>query len=137
MRVAYVPVTEREWTHHYGEQAKQSGAGFTGMQYQRGAGLGSFFRGVFRALLPIAKSAGKRIGKQALSTGAQIVSDVVAGKSIKAAAKTRGKQATAKLLAQAARKVQSGGKKRAAGKKKPTKAKRAKIISDQLGFYTK
>jgi hypothetical protein len=134
-------------------QAMQSGAGFVGMPYQRGAGLGSFFRGVFRALLPMAKSAGKTLGRQALSTGAQIASDVVAGDTIKVAAKRRGKQATKKLLKRAVKKIQTGGrrkKRRKTGvkrkttrkrktpvrRKKPGTKKRRKV-SDQLGFYFK
>lgn len=117
MRVAYVPPTPEDWAEIF---SQQTGAGFVGMPYQRGAGLGSIFRGIFRALLPIVKHAGKAIGKQALSTGAEIVSDVAAGNSIKEAVKRRTKAGTAKLLNRAATKLQSGGRKRK---------------EDQLGFY--
>jgi hypothetical protein len=74
------------------------------MPYQRGAGLGSVFRGIFRALLPIAKTAGKSIGRQALATGAQIASDVVSGKPIKEAVKRRGKAGATNLLRKATKK---------------------------------
>jgi len=69
----------------------QHGSGFVGLPYQRGAGLGSLFRGLFRAILPVAKSGGKSVGRQALQTGTEIASDVLAGKSLKDAAEERGK----------------------------------------------
>ncbi len=87
MRVIYVPGNERAWAQYYGSQAMQHGAGFSGaMPYQRGAGLGSLFRGLFRAILPVAKNVGKTVGRQALRTGSEIASDVLAGRSIKEAA---------------------------------------------------
>ena len=78
MRVRYVPVTEKEWILHF-----QRGGGFVGLPFQRGAGLGSVFRSLFRAILPVAKSAGKTIGKRALRAGAEIASDLVSGKNLK------------------------------------------------------
>ncbi len=58
MRVQYTPVSEKQWLDHI-----QKGAGFKGVPYQRGTGLGSVFRSLFRAILPIAKGAGKAVGK--------------------------------------------------------------------------
>ena len=142
MRVTYTEVPERFWTQYYAQQSRQHGAGFIGSPYQRGGGLGSLFRGIFRALLPVAKSAGKAIGKQALSTGAEIASDIVAGKGIKEAAKRRGKAGTAALLRKAATKLQRGkgiGRrpKRLAKKKKKKKAGKKTKFTDQLGLYYK
>ena len=143
MRSQYIPESEKLWIQYFSDQANQSGAGFIGLPYQRGAGIGSIFRSIFRALLPIAKSASKSIGKQALSTGAQIASDLVAGDSIKAATKRHTKAGAAALLNQAAKKLQSGngiGKrpatKRKSSVKKKTANKRQKV-SDQLGLYYK
>ena len=156
----YTPLSDRAWAQYYASQAAQSGAGFQGMRYQRGAGLGSIFRGLFRFLLPVAKSAGKAVGKQALATGAQIASDVVAGTDIKTAAKRRARAGAAKLMKRAARKIQTGKglgrrprkKKRATKRKKPRKSikrtgkrkatttrrqTKKRKVADQLGFYYK
>ncbi len=150
MRGDYVQPSETFWANYYLNQAKQGGAGFVGLSYQRGAGLGSFFRGVFRGLLPVLKSAGRSVGKQALSTTAQIASDLATGDSIKASAKRRGKQGVANLLRKAATNLekQKGGKlgKRTIRKKRGFKlGKRPKATprrkakrqrkKDQLGIY--
>ena len=81
MRVAYIPINDRVWAQHF---VKQAGGGFVGIPYQRGGGLGSIFRSIFRAILPIAKSAGRVVGKQALRTGSELASDLIAGKNLKA-----------------------------------------------------
>ena len=98
--------SEKQWAQYY----SQHGAGFIGMPYQRGGNLGSIFRGIFRALFPLAKSAGKAIGKQALMSGAEIASDVMAGTKLTESIKRRGKKAAANLLTKAANKMQSGGR---------------------------
>jgi len=140
MRAAYIAPSQEEWEDYYMEQAEQAGAGFIGMPYQRGGGLGSIFRGIFRALLPIAKSAGKNIGRQALATGAQIAADVAGGEGIKAAAKRRGREGVSNILKKAHNKLQTGS---GIGKRprnstvssvNKSKTKRRKI-EDQFGFY--
>lgn len=113
MRVHYTPITENQWIQHY-----QRGSGFIGSPYQRGAGLGSIFRTLFRAILPVAKSAGKAIGKRALKAGAELASDLVAGKNLKESATRRGKEATSELLQRAANKMKGGRRKRKRGTKK-------------------
>lgn len=158
MRAAYIP-SERFWAQYYINQSKQSGAGFIGVPYQRGAGLGSLFRGIFRALLPVVKSAGKTIGKQALATGAEIASDVVAGKTLSSSAKSRAKAGASTLLRKAADNLVQEGeglgrrkkrvvKRKRIRRKKATKARKTrakkprksgyrnlKRKSDQLGNY--
>ena len=161
MRVVYIPSNEKVWAQYYGTQALQSGAGFVGIPYQRGSGLGSLFRGIFRTILPIAKSVGKTVGKAALTTGAQIASDVVAGKNIKESAEERGREAASHLLDKAVGKLtrqprrkqtRRVGKKQqqrgrglgVRGKRKTTtagpskksiKGKKRTKVADQLGFY--
>jgi len=105
MRVIYVPGNEKTWAQYYNAQALQHGAGFVGQPYQRGSGLGSLFKGLFRAILPVAKSVGKTVGRQALQTGTEIASDVLAGKNLKESAEERGKIAASKLLNKASRKI--------------------------------
>ena len=143
MRVRYVPITEKEWSLHI-----QRG-GFVGVPYQRGAGLGSIFRAIFRAILPVARSAGKAVGRKALSAGAAMASDLLDGRSVRETFENRGRRAASDLLREASdgmdepkqkgRKVQAGGKLGARsikGGKKPVKRKR-KVTKDQLGtIYT-
>lgn len=144
MRQTYIPDSDRVWTQHY---LRQSGAGFVGIPYQRGSGLGSFFRGIFRALMPIVKSAGKSIGKQALTAGANIASDVVAGKTIKGAVNRHGRKGAEALLKKAAAELAkqegTGKRKRITKRKKPatrrkaTKPAKKQRFEDQLGLYYK
>jgi len=103
MRSTFDP-NKISWVAYYQGQAKQSGHGmqmFHGVPYQRGSGLGSIFKGLFRAILPMAKSAGKTIGKEALSAGLNIAGDALGGKNIKIAAKRRSRKAAQRLVTKA------------------------------------
>ncbi len=62
---------------------------FYGARMQRGHGLGSIFSGLFRSIFPMLKRVAPVIGKKALQTGIDIVSDVAAGQSLKESAKSR------------------------------------------------
>ena len=152
MRVAYVPVSQREWQIHF-----QRGGGFRGNPYQRGGGLGSIFRSIFRAILPIAKTAGKAVGRRMLKSGADVATDLLEGHNFKETIKHRGKQTAGDLLQSAAdkmkgaglsikgrrkrktaiRKKQLGGRrKRKAPKRKPakrTKKRKTRQVRNQLG----
>ena len=71
---------------------RQSGNGmpvFSGSRAQRGHGIGSVFSGLFRSVLPLIKKFAPIVGRKALETGATILGDMSAGKSIKEAAKER------------------------------------------------
>lgn len=75
---------------------------FIGGRNQKGHGLGGIFRTVLRVAMPLlrkaavpllkrtAKTAIRAVGKQALTSGAALAGDLMAGKSFKAAAKARG-----------------------------------------------
>ncbi len=91
---------------------------FTGTPYQRGAGIGNVFRGLVRFLLPVAKTVGKSLGKQALRTGAQIASDLAGGATLEQTVKSRGSQALKTMGKKAV------GKKRK--KRKTTKGQKGK-----------
>ena len=113
----YAPSNEEElWMNYFMKQAEQSGHGldaFQGLPYQRGYGLGSFFGRLFRSILPIMKSAGKSVGKEALSMGANVLGDVVRGKDLGQAAKEHGRKAAANLMDKASNQLrtkQSGGR---------------------------
>ena len=123
MRVAYVPISEKQWLLHY-----QRGGGFRGTSFQRGGGLGSIFRILFRAILPLVKSAGKAVGKRALKTGAEVASDLISGRDLKHSLTTHGKQAAGELLDKATKKMQGGNVGSIKGKRKPRKATKQKLV---------
>ena len=71
---------------------------FTGARVQRGHGFGSLFSGLLRTVAPLIRRGAVALGKRALTTGAQIAGDVVAGKNVKKAAKRRATDAGRKLM---------------------------------------
>ena len=74
------------YTNYYVNQAGNGALPvFQGMRGQRGHGFGSVLSGLFRSAMPMLK----RIGKQALTTGAYIASDMLGGKSFSDSAKSR------------------------------------------------
>ena len=82
----------------------QTGKGypiFAGRRYQRGQGLGSIFGGLFKAAMPLLKKGAKNLGREALKTGLNISGDVVQGRNIKQAAKSRLKSTGQNLLQKA------------------------------------
>lgn len=82
MHVFYNPESE-DWLGYFD---RQSGEGvFRGLMYQRGAGIGSIFRSMFRYLLPVAKSIGREVGLEGLATGSRILGEVASGKDVKGA----------------------------------------------------
>ena len=62
---------------------------FYGARMQRGHGLGSIFSGLFRSIFPMLKRVAPVIGKEALQTGIDIVSDVAVGQTLKESVKSR------------------------------------------------
>ncbi len=62
---------------------------YIGTRYQRGHGLGSIFGGLFNAALHLLKKGAKTLCREALKTGLNIAEDVVAGKNLKQATKSR------------------------------------------------
>lgn len=95
MRAVYVPITEKQWLAHL-----QSGHGldmFRGGRLQRGYGLGGIFGSLLRSIMPIAKSVGRVVGRQALKTGAAVASDVLHGGDVGQALRNRGRAAIRKL----------------------------------------
>ena len=81
-------------------------------RFQRGYGLGSIFRGLFRWAMPHLQQGAKVIGKKALQTGVNVVQDVLDGDNIKTAVHKRTKQALG-LPSQNSLQRQSGAGKKA------------------------
>lgn len=60
----------------------------SGDLHQRGQGLGTFFSGLLKAIIPVAKSfltssTGKNIQKIALTTAGNVAQDLIQGKNVK------------------------------------------------------
>jgi len=119
MRVQFQPQSEAYWKAHFA----QRGAGLTpfyGVPYQRGgAGFGAIFRGLLRAVMPLAKSAGKAIGRQALRTGRDIAGDLLEGGDPRQTIETHVRKGGAKLIRRVGRRAKQTG--RGLGKR-PTKS---------------
>jgi hypothetical protein len=97
-------------THRYDTKAyhdyyiHQAGKGYPVIarrRYQRGHGLSSIFGGLFKASMPLLKKGAKTLGHEALKTGLNIAKDVVQGRNIKQAAKSRLKSTGQNLLQKA------------------------------------
>jgi hypothetical protein len=83
---------------------RKAGHGYpviTGGRFQRGHGMGSIFGGLFKAAMPLLKSGAKTLGRETLKTGLNIAGDVVQGKNLKQAAKTRLKTTGQRMLQRA------------------------------------
>ncbi len=123
MRGLYVPHNQRDWEAFFRQGQRGGGGlavGFRGTKYQRGSGIGNIFSSIFRTLLPLAKTVGKTVGRQALSTGAQVASDALAGHNIGDSLNQRGREAAGNLLRKGVRKMT---KKRAPAAKKKRQQK--------------
>ena len=84
------------YEQYYLDQAKQKGGNlpaFHGARFQRGYGLGSIFKGLFRWVMPNLQQGAKVLGKKALQTGLDVAQDVLAGGNVKAALTKQGKKA--------------------------------------------
>lgn len=98
---------------------------FQGSRGQRGHGFGSVLSGLFRSAMPMLK----RIGKQALTTGAYIASDMLGGKKFDESARTRVRQGINSFLPQdneVSEQTGAGRARRAVKRKRHIKRKKSK-----------
>ena len=86
------------YNDYYARQVGGALPYFTGARVQRGHGFGSLFSGLLRSVAPLIKRGAVALGKRALTTGAQIAGDVVAGQNIKKSAKRRATAAGRDLM---------------------------------------
>jgi len=94
---------------------------FAGPVYQRGHGIGSLFRGLFRFAMPFLKQGAKTVGRQALQTGIQVAGDMLENRPIKESLKARVREAGSSLRTKAENKVNqllNGSGRRRARKRK-------------------
>jgi hypothetical protein len=87
-------------------QGVQYGGHYTGSG-QKGAGIGSFFGGLFRRIIPLFSSSAKAVGNEALATGVNLLRDVITGKSFKESVGERVNEAGQNLSRRASTKLQS------------------------------
>ena len=100
---------------YYVSQAGGSLPVFQGSRGQRGHGFGSVLSGLFRSAVPMLK----RIGKQALTTGAYIASDMLGGKKFDESARSRVRQGINSFLPPDYSSEQTGsGRRRRVAKRK-------------------
>jgi hypothetical protein len=71
------------FTYFTGQEPFQRGYGFLFARRQRGGGVGSAFKGLWRYLLPLIKSSGAAVGKEGLSTASRILSNITHGTNMK------------------------------------------------------
>ena len=91
MKVPYVCCTKNFEDHYLGVGSGL--AHYQGVNFQKGYGLGGFFRRMFRAALPFLVRGGQTLGKEVIRTGTQVVSDVLEGQNLKESAKKRSQDA--------------------------------------------
>ena len=92
---------------------------FRGYPYQRGSGVGSFLKGLLRIVFPLARQAGKAIGREALNTGANIAKDIVQGQDLGTSVKKQSKRAGKRLLKKGVRRIAEGQRGGALGRAPP------------------
>src|SRR5207245_6026365 len=107
------------FTDYYVNQADGSLPVFQGSRGQRGHGFGSVLSGLFRSAVPMLK----RIGKQALTTGAYIASDMLGGKKFDESARSRVRQGINSFLPpdDSSEQTGSGRRRRIVKRKRVTK----------------
>ena len=109
---------------------------------QIGTGLGSFLGGLFRAAVPLLTSAGKAVGRQALSTGVDLARDFAFNPEMrqnpKQALKRRfenaGDQLTERFKAKVARMTGSGRRRRRSTVTTTTTTRRRRRRTQKGGF---
>lgn len=105
-----------------------------GLRIQQGSGIGSLFSGLFRGLMPVAKStissigkvvksdavrsAGKYLKKEATKAAIDTALEALEGKPVGRAAKSRLKNATHGILLNAARRADTASNKPQQGRKR-------------------
>jgi len=104
---------------------------------QRGHGIGSLLRGLWRIVRPVLWSSAKSLGRKALRTGGNIMTEIADNPSQTGHILSRHATETTQSMS---KKLRCGSRKRAASRKPPRKhhkAKRAKITKPKSSSSTK
>lgn len=129
MHLAMDPLTAYYVNQSGGRLGQYIGPLYAGSPYvQHGSGLGSFLGSLFRIVKPILLSGAKSLGREALTTGANIMSDIAAkqtGTKVKDIVAKRVTEGTKNL----ASKLQQGkGKRKRPVPKNTSKIKKSRDI---------
>ncbi|GFV08212.1 uncharacterized protein F54H12.2 [Trichonephila clavipes] len=128
----------KQYEDYYVNQAGNGLSYYQGQSFQKGYGIGGWFKRlcvcVFRTALPFLTRGAKSVGKEVLKTGTQIVNDLLEGQNLEDAAKHRTKETGRKLAREAIKKADDmlGQGKKYKRKKRfskhiiPSKARKAK-----------
>lgn len=120
------PDSAVDWVEFFDSSSKQEGSnGFrAGSIYQRGSGtLAQLLGKLFLSTVPLLKRAGSAIGREALSSSAQIAKDVIEGQNFRQSLKANSTLGYNNLLEKAVNKLQQIGK----GRRKRRKASKPKV----------
>lgn len=99
-----------EWSNIFITQKGRGADKYVAYYNHRGYG---FFSSFYKLLIPILKSVGKEVGREALVTGAKTLSDVATGSSLKESAMKHAKEGVHNLLEKGAASTKTGsGRKR-------------------------
>lgn len=93
----------------YCHQAGHGMPVFVGGRSQRGRGIGSFFSGLGRTILPWLKTGGKALLREGVGTGLRVAQDALAGRNVGESFRDHAKQAGQRLLQGAVNHVSQSG----------------------------
>lgn len=133
----YVEPGSANWYRYFDSNQKGGGLDdyFTGLQYQRGAGLGNIFRGIIsmaKPLIgPVAKRAVSKVARTGLETALNVAQDALQGQNVGQSLKQRATEAGADLLSAARSRLRNGGSSR---RRRPRKGKQRRQIGRGLGM---
>ena len=121
----------------------QRGYGLGYCRRQRGQGLGTFLKILWKYLRPYASEVGKNIATEGMESGARILQNIAQGTNVKDAVVTEGTQVLKKIARKAGFKQEGSGirkkrtvkRVRVVGRSVSNKAARKKRRFDSLGFY--
>ncbi|GFU60920.1 uncharacterized protein F54H12.2 [Trichonephila clavipes] len=94
----------KQYEDYYVNQAGNGLSYYQGQSFQKGYGIGGWFKRLFRTALPFLTRGAKSVGKEVLKTGTQIVNDLLEGQNLEDAAKHRTKETGRKLAREAIKK---------------------------------
>lgn len=112
MSSKHIPSSEL-YRNYYSTQASQGGRGayFSGKLFQRGygnqrgKGIGNIFGSLFRRALPFLTNASKTLGRAALKTGTNVLTDVAGGSNFRNSVRNRVNETGGALKRDAANQV--------------------------------
>ncbi|GFW21814.1 uncharacterized protein F54H12.2 [Trichonephila clavipes] len=111
----------RQYEDYFVNQAGNGLSYYQGQSFQKGYGIGGWFKRLFRFALPFLSRGAKSVGREVLRTGAQIANDLLEGQNLQESAEERAKEMGRILAKKAIKKADDMlGKGKAYKRKKET-----------------